>query len=55
MLATVLIILILVGYIALNLFLIKGYKNREKTIAIGITIILYVLVYVLYEVIVCQN
>ena len=52
MLATVLIILILIGYIALNLILIKEYKNREKTVAIGVTVMLYVLVYVLYEVIV---
>lgn len=49
MIATVLIILILVGYIALNII---EYKNRDKTIAIGVTVMLYVLVYVLYEVIV---
>lgn len=48
MLAAVLIILILVGYIALNLILIKEYKNNGKTVAIGVTVVLYVLVYVLY-------
>lgn len=51
MIATVLIILILVGYIALNLFLIKEYNNREKIIIIGVALLLYILSHVLYEVI----
>lgn len=48
MLATVLIILILVGYIALNLIL---FNNREKII-IGASLLLYIIVHILYEVIV---
>ena len=49
MLATVLIILILVGYIALNLIL---FNNREKIIIIGASLLLYIIVHILYEAIV---
>ena len=49
MLATVLIILILVGYISLNLIL---FNDREKIIIIGAALLLYIIVHILYDVIV---